>query len=81
MNSVFSKHILRIAKNYVFAFFFEIMKNGLNYLIAVTPSIVLLLLQNCFVLFCIVMRENSCCLLLTIIKLMLLKLLTLPKGI
>ena len=43
-------------------------------------TIVLLLLQICF---CFVMRETFCCffVLLTITKLMLLKLLTLPQGI
>ena len=39
---------------------------------------VLLLLQICF---CFVMRETTCCLFLTIIKLMLLTLLTLPQDI
>ena len=31
---------MRIAKNYVFRVFLEIMKNGLKHLVAVTPSIV-----------------------------------------
>ena len=31
-------HILKIAKNYVFRVFLEIMKNGLKYLVVVTPS-------------------------------------------
>ena len=47
-------------------------------IVSIQSVLIVLLLQICF---CFVMREILCCLFLTIIKLMLLKLLTLPQDI